>query len=86
MLSTPSTPQIAIGEVLWDMLPSGPRLGGTTTNFAVLSARLGEYAAPVSYVGDDALGREAVDCLSLLTPAPRKVSWWPLRSDRTAVY
>jgi fructokinase len=48
------------------MLPSGPRLGGATTNFAVLSARLGEYSALVSCVGDDELGREAMGRLDAL--------------------
>ena len=67
MLSSVPAPQIAIGELLWDMLPSGPRLGGTTTNFAVLSARLGEYAALISCVGEDELGQEAVDRLQGLT-------------------
>src|SRR5579859_4952835 len=42
------------------MLPTGPRLGGATTNFAVLSARLGEYSTLVSCIGEDELGREAM--------------------------
>ena len=50
---------LAVGEVLWDMLPSGPRLGGTNANFAVACARLGHAAALVSCVGNDALGEEA---------------------------
>lgn len=67
MLSSPSAPQIAIGELLWDMLPSGARLGGTTTNFAVLSARLGGYVALISCIGDDDLGRGAVERLAVLS-------------------
>ena len=66
MPTSPSSPQIAVGELLWDMLPSGPRLGGATTNFAVLSARLGEYSSLISCVGDDELGREAVSRLTAL--------------------
>ncbi|MBB5056953.1 fructokinase [Granulicella aggregans] len=66
MLTSPSSPQIAIGELLWDMLPSGPRLGGATTNFAVLSARLGEYSSLISCLGDDGLGREAMGRLAAL--------------------
>ena len=66
MLTSPLSPQVAIGELLWDMLPSGPRLGGATTNFAVLSARLGEYSLLVSCVGNDELGREAVSRLTAL--------------------
>ena len=49
---------LAVGEVLWDLLPSGPRLGGTNANFAVACARLGHAAALVSCVGDDTLGAE----------------------------
>ena len=54
------TPQIVgIGELLWDLLPSGARLGGTTTNFSVFCARLGNRAVLVSSVGDDQYGRNA---------------------------
>ena len=53
-------PQIAaIGELLWDLLPSGPRLGGTVANFALFCARLGNRAVLVSSVGDDDYGRVA---------------------------
>jgi fructokinase len=48
------------------MLPNGHRLGGATTNFAVLSARLGEYSSLVSCVGDDELGRDAMGRLDAL--------------------
>jgi fructokinase len=50
---------VGIGELLWDLLPSGPRLGGTLTNFAVCCARLGNHAALISSVGDDDHGRAA---------------------------
>ena len=50
---------VGIGELLWDILPSGPRLGGTVANFAVFSARLGNRAVLVSSVGDDEYGRTA---------------------------
>jgi fructokinase len=54
------TPQIVgIGELLWDLLPGGARLGGTTTNFSVFCARLGNRAVLVSSVGDDQYGRNA---------------------------
>jgi fructokinase len=66
MLSSREHPNIAIGELLWDLLPAGPRLGGTTTNYAVLTARLGGYSALVSCVGEDAFGKKALDRLRLL--------------------
>jgi fructokinase len=54
---------LSVGELLWDLLPSGPRLGGTTTNFAILSARLGDYVALVSRVGEDDFGEQALRLL-----------------------
>ena len=50
---------MGIGELLWDLLPGGPRLGGALTNFAVFCARLGNRATLVSSVGDDDYGRAA---------------------------
>ena len=53
---------------MWDLIPTGARLGGTTTNFAVLTARLGDYSALISCLGDDTLGRDAAQRLSDLMP------------------
>jgi fructokinase len=55
---------VGIGEVLWDLLPSGPALGGAPANFACHAQALGAAAALVSRVGDDDLGREAVRLLA----------------------
>jgi fructokinase len=49
---------LALGEVLWDLLPSGKQLGGAPANFAYHAAQLGADARIVSAVGDDTLGRE----------------------------
>ncbi len=58
-------PQIlGIGELVWDMLPAGRQLGGAPVNFAYWCGRLGAQAYPVSAVGDDDLGREALDRLA----------------------
>ena len=51
---------VGIGEVLWDCLPEGRRLGGAPANFAYHSAQMGMNAVAVSAVGDDVLGREIV--------------------------
>jgi fructokinase len=51
---------IAIGELLWDLLPAGRQLGGAPANFVQHARSLGADAALVSRVGDDDLGREAV--------------------------
>jgi fructokinase len=54
---------LAWGELLWDMFPDGPRLGGAAANVAYHAARLGAEALLVSRVGQDELGRRALDQL-----------------------
>src|SRR3954451_23766651 len=57
---------IGLGELLWDLLPSGRQLGGAPANFAYIASLLGNRAAVISRVGNDDLGREARDrCSSL---------------------
>jgi fructokinase len=66
-----ATPEIlGIGEVLWDLLPNGPRLGGAPCNFAFHCRQLGHAAAPVSRVGAGELGlalRQELHALDLPT-------------------
>ena len=50
---------VGLGEVLWDLLPSGKALGGAPTNFAYMATVLGDHGIVASRVGDDELGREA---------------------------
>ena len=50
---------VAVGEILWDLLPAGPRLGGAMANFATGCARLGRAAALVSRLGADPWGNQA---------------------------
>jgi fructokinase len=50
---------VGIGEVLWDLLPDGPRLGGAPCNVLVHLRRLGHRAAYVTAVGRDELGAAA---------------------------
>ena len=57
---------LGIGELLWDVLPEGPRLGGAPANFTVMAGRLGNHAAILSRIGRDDLGRKAVDRLDPL--------------------
>lgn len=52
------------GELVWDLLPDGPRLGGALANVAYHVARLGGRGVLVTRVGDDALGRRAIDQLT----------------------
>ena len=49
---------VGIGEVLWDLLPSGPQLGGAPGNFAYHTHALGANACVVTRVGDDTFGRD----------------------------
>jgi fructokinase len=55
---------LGIGELLWDILPDGPRLGGAPANFAVMTGRLGDHACILSRIGRDDLGRQAIDRLN----------------------
>jgi fructokinase len=55
---------VGIGEILWDLLPSGKALGGAPANFAYHASRLGEEGWAVSAIGDDALGREILDIVA----------------------
>jgi fructokinase len=57
---------LGIGELLWDVLPEGPRLGGAPANFTVMAGRLGSHAAILSRIGRDNLGRNAVEQLDPL--------------------
>ena len=50
---------VGLGEVLWDLLPSGRALGGAPANFAYMANVLGDQGIVASRVGDDELGREA---------------------------
>lgn len=50
---------VGLGELLWDILPAGPQLGGAPANFAYCSHLLGDNAVVASRVGSDDLGREA---------------------------
>lgn len=52
---------IGIGEMVWDMLPAGKRLGGAPVNFAFYAQALGAKALIVSAVGQDTLGDEILE-------------------------
>src|SRR5690242_10569630 len=50
---------VCFGEVLWDMLPSGKKIGGAPLNVAYHLNRLGVPAAVASRVGEDKNGADA---------------------------
>jgi fructokinase len=54
---------VGLGEVLWDMLPGGKKLGGAPANFAYQAQALGGEGFVVSCIGDDELGEEILEQL-----------------------
>ena len=48
---------VGIGEILWDMLPTGKKIGGAPVNFVYHASRLGAEGYAISAVGNDELGR-----------------------------
>jgi fructokinase len=57
---------VAFGEVLWDLLPSGRVLGGAPFNFIHRVASIGDRGVMISRLGEDDLGREALDAMKAL--------------------
>ncbi len=49
---------VGIGELLWDVLPEGKKLGGAPGNFAYHASQFGFKTAVVSAIGKDKLGDE----------------------------
>jgi fructokinase len=56
---------VGIGEILWDILPSGRHIGGAPANFARRAQALGAEGVIVSAVGDDEPGRDILRTLRL---------------------
>lgn len=52
------------GELLWDVFPDRPRLGGAAANLAYHAAQCGARAKLVSRVGQDKLGDDALAALA----------------------
>jgi fructokinase len=59
-MTTPHPIVVGLGELLWDLFPSGKQLGGAPANFAYITALLGDSGIVASRVGDDRLGQEAL--------------------------
>jgi fructokinase len=54
---------LGIGEILWDLLPDGPRLGGAPFNVTAHLERFGHEVRFATAVGDDQLGEGTLDVL-----------------------
>jgi fructokinase len=63
---------VGLGELLWDLLPEGPRLGGAPANFAVMAGRLGNRSVIASRLGSDQL---AADARAILETLPVDLSF-----------
>lgn len=55
---------LGIGELLWDVLPTGQQLGGAPANYSVMSGRLGNHATILSRIGQDELAQQTRSLLS----------------------
>ena len=64
---------VGIGEILFDCLPDGKRLGGAPFNFARYAQHCGMTAVPVSAVGEDADGDQVKEALRRLDITGRLV-------------
>ena len=62
---------VGIGEILWDMLPEGRRLGGAPANFAYHVSQFGLKSLAVSAVGRDEAGDAAIQEMNSLTMLSR---------------
>ena len=49
---------VGLGEILWDCLPEGKKLGGAPANFAFHARLFGADSVAISAIGKDALGDE----------------------------
>lgn len=54
---------ISFGEIIWDVYPDGATLGGAPLNFAMHSVMRGAEVLMLSAVGDDELGKRALDMI-----------------------
>ena len=52
---------VGIGELLWDLLPTGKKAGGAPINFVYHASHLGGEGYAISAVGDDKYGEEIIE-------------------------
>lgn len=52
---------LSMGEILWDLLPSGKRAGGAPTNFVYHATMNGADGYAISAIGNDELGSELTE-------------------------
>ena len=64
---------IGLGEILWDLLPSGRQLGGAPANFAYQANALGATGTIISRVGRDQNGSDLLSRVRQLGLAPNLI-------------
>jgi fructokinase len=74
---------VGLGELLWDLLPSGKQLGGAPANFAYITNLLGDTGIPASRVGRDSLADEALQRLAQLGLSAASVQQDPIHPTGT---
>ena len=55
---------VGLGEILFDVLPEGKKLGGAPANFAYHATQFGLNGLAVSAIGTDKLGEEVMEQLA----------------------
>ncbi len=55
---------VGMGELLFDVFPTGKKIGGAPVNFAYHVSQLGVESLAISAVGNDELGDEIIDILN----------------------
>ena len=63
------------GEALWDLLPTGPVLGGAPLNFAYRVNSLGNRGVIISRLGKDELGEKALGQIASLGMEATFLQW-----------
>jgi fructokinase len=74
---------VSFGEVLWDLLPSGPVLGGAPFNLACRASSLGDHGVIASRLGRDERGREAHATIASLGMDASALQWDDTRPTGT---
>lgn len=64
---------VAVGEVVWDLLPDRRVLGGAPVNVAYQLSRLGVEVSVITRIGQDALAEETLQHLADLGLSPAGV-------------
>jgi fructokinase len=74
---------LAVGEILWDLLPEGAVLGGAPFNLACRLHLLGHDVRMVSRLGRDAPGRRAAERMRALGLDDALIQWDDLKPTGT---